>query len=157
MWGHSSLLISSLICWLFFMYQLYFVTGTREQGVISPDIMFMMSLFLSIIAANYSELFWINQVMLLSGLSLITLGSRSEDYYKTYVMVGLALCFASVYYRQSLGLGSSFGISTTPSNIAGLPVGQPIYATTHLNHRNLMERPVSSNYATSGFPLQRRF
>lgn len=152
-----SFLISSLTCWLFFMYQLYFFTGTREQGAVSPDILFMMSMFLSMIAANYSGLFWINQIMLLSGLSLITLGSRSEDYYKTYVMVGIALCFTSVYYRQSLGLGSSFGISSTPANIAGMPLGQPVYAAAHLNHRNLMERPVSSNYATSGFPLQRRF
>ena len=100
----------SFVFWAYFIYQLYFIVGTREQGFVSPDIMFGLALFLSVSTVWYSDLLWSNQIFLVLGLLSITIGTCSE-YYKSYTMIGCALCIFSLYYREHLGMTSSFGVT----------------------------------------------
>ena len=158
LWDLTYLILPlSLISWLFFINQLYFVVGTRGQGPVSPDTMFAMTMILSVIIAYYSEMHIINQLLLFAGLCLLNLGTSSE-YYKFYVILGLMVCWTAIYYRQAYGMGNSFGISSTPAAFTPeMPLGPNVYPTTHINHRHFLERPTSSNYAVSASNGPRRF
>ena len=112
LWEYCKFCLSplSLFFWAYFIHQLYFIVGTRDQGIVSPDLMFVLALFLSVSTAWYSNLLIQNQLFLVLGLLSITVGTGSQ-YYKCYTMLGCSLCILSLYYREQLGVSSSFGVT----------------------------------------------
>lgn len=148
----SMMSVLSTVFWLLFMNELYFLVGSREQGYISPEIIYGMSFLLSAITAYHSPLNSINKILLFAGMVSITIGTRDE-YYKCYVMLGLSLCWIALYYNY-MPLYSSFGYIQSPTNNYGNSgfVGRgngEIFGgpATHLGQRDFsVGRPVPSNY-----------
>jgi len=148
-----SLFVLSLTFWLLFMHELFFLVATREQGYISPEIMYTMSFLLSGVIAYNSPLNNNSNFLLFLGLTSITIGSRDE-YYKCYVMAGLSLCWLAIYYNYtSSSYYSSFGYIQSPTTNYGsassMSGNGEIFGgpATHLAHRNFsVDRPIPSNY-----------
>tara|TARA_X000001036_G_scaffold435865_1_gene477934 strand:- start:2094 stop:2504 length:411 start_codon:yes stop_codon:yes gene_type:complete len=134
------------------MHELFFLVATREQGYISPEIMYAMSFLLSAVNAYNSPLNNNSNFLLFLGLTSITIGSRDE-YYKCYVMAGLSLCWLAIYYNYTSSSYSSFGYIQSPVNNYGYTssmggngeiFGGP---STNLPYRNFsVGRPIPSNY-----------
>ena len=148
-----ALSLISLAFWLLFIYELFFVVGTREQGYISPDILYTMAFVLSATTTYHSNLNYSNKFALFLGMTSITIGTRAE-YYKCFVMAGLSLCWIAIYYN-TIDSYSSFGYTILQNPVSNYgPVNSMNNAVfggpaTHIAPRNFsaVGHPVPSNYA----------
>ena len=100
--------IVSILLWGMFMYEILVLTGTGSQGFISPNILFIFSIFLVFsFFHNMKHVFsGYKLYMLVAGLLSFTIGTRIKNYlYISFVSV-LLFSLSLVYADKN---GNSFG------------------------------------------------
>ena len=100
--------VISILLWYMFIYELVFLTGTGTQGFISPNILFIFSIFLIFcFFHNMKHVFTKKKLYLITaGLLSFTIGTRIKSYFYLSFICMLLFAISLVYADKN---GNSFG------------------------------------------------